>query len=68
VPIYCSEEDLTKPECRRMLGWAIYHKYFLTNKKMVDKTLTGARRTHIAYLKEKDGGKVVAKNLTQNTN
>lgn len=67
VPIYCSEEDLTKPECRRMLGWAIYHKYFLTNKKMVDKTLTGARRTHIAYLKEKDGGKVVAKNLTQNT-
>lgn len=68
VPIYCSEEDLTKPECRRMLGWAMYHKYFLANKKMVDTSLTGAKRVHVAYLKEKDGDKVIAKNLTQNTN
>lgn len=51
-----------------MLGWAMYHKYFLANKKMVDTTLQGARRTHIAYLKEKDGDKVIVKNLTQNTN
>jgi hypothetical protein len=49
-----------------MLGWAVYHKYFLPGKKMIDKQLNGAKAQYVAYLVEKDGDKVVQKNLTQN--
>lgn len=66
VPIFCSEEDMTKVECQRMLGWAIYHKYILSGKKMVDTYMSASKAVYMAILQEKDGGKVVAKNLTAN--
>ena len=67
VPVYCSEEgdkDFKKPECQQMIGWALYNRYLLPPKKMVDKHLTGARSLYIGYLVEKEGDKVVVKNLT----
>lgn len=67
VPVYCSEEgdkDFKKAECQQMIGWALYNRYLLPAKKMVDKHLTGARSLYIGYLVEKDGDKVVVKNLT----
>ena len=67
VPVYCSEgEDFSKKPCQQMIGWAIYHKYLLPSRKMVDKKLTGPRALYVGYLVEKDGDKVIIKNLTQN--
>jgi len=71
VPLYCSEEgdkDFKKDECQQMIGWAIFNRYLNPPKKMVDKHITGARSLFIAYLVEKDGDKVVVKNLTANIN
>jgi len=67
VPIYCSEEgdkDFKKKECQQLIGWALYNKMLLPPRKMVDKRLSGARALYIGYLVEKDGDKVVVKNLT----
>lgn len=67
VPLYCSEEgdkDFKKPECQQMIGWAIFNRYLNTPKKMADKSISGARALFIAYLVEKDGDKVIVKNLT----
>jgi len=67
VPLYCSEgDDFSAKPCQIMIGWALYHKHLLPSKKMVDKRLTGARALYVAYLVEKDGDKVIVKNLTQN--
>lgn len=67
VPVYCSEEgdkDFKKAECQQLIGWALYNKLLLPPKKMVDKHLSGARSLYIGYLVEKDGDKVIVKNLT----
>jgi hypothetical protein len=49
-PLYCSQGEMTKPGCQKMIGWGIYHKYILPGKKMVDRTLSGSKATYIAYL------------------
>jgi len=69
VPIYCSDgDDFKSKPCQQMIGWAIFHKYLMPARKMVDKRLSGPRALYIGYLVEKDGDKVVVKNLTQNKN
>lgn len=67
-PLYCSQGEMTKPGCQKMLGWGIYHKYILPGKKMVDRTLMGSKATYVAYLQQKEDDKVIVKPLTQNLN
>lgn len=57
---------MTNVLCQRMLGWTIYHKYVLGARKLVDPSMSASKAVYYAILQEKDGGKVVAKNLTAN--
>jgi hypothetical protein len=67
-PLYCSQGEMSQPACQNMIGWGIYNKYILPGKKMVDRTLIGAKATYIAYLQLKEDDKIVVKQLTQNLN
>ena len=64
---HCSEGDLDKPLCQRMIGHAITSNWLLPEKKMINKYLSSASKhyRHVAYLKD-NKDEVTRLNLTKN--
>jgi len=68
VPFHCSEGDLTEQLCQRMIGYALYNNWMYADKKMTDRYISSASAKYhfVAYLREKDGGKIVKQALVKN--
>lgn len=68
VPFHCSEGDLTDKLCQRMIGYALYKNWLYADKKMTDRYISAASNKYhyVAYLREKDGGKIVKVALVKN--
>lgn len=75
APFYCSEGDLTKVLCKRMIGWSLTHRSLYGSQKMYDTRLStkDVSYHYVAYLRkfpkdptdEKDKGEIVRMNLTK---
>lgn len=69
-PFYCSEGDLDKVFCKRMIGYALRHNWQRAHKKMIDKYISSKDNDYqyIAYVKDdrKKDSEVKRVNLTSN--
>ena len=67
VPFHCSEGALTEQLCQRMIGFAIYKNWLYADKKMTDRYISSASSKYhfVAYLREKEGGKIVKQLLVK---
>jgi hypothetical protein len=69
-PFYCSEGDLDKVFCKRMIGYALRHNWQRAHKKMIDKFINSKDNDYqyIAYVKDdrKKDSEVKRVNLTSN--
>ena len=51
----------------RMIGYSVQKSWVAPPKEIVNKDLTSAKQsTYVAYLKERDTGKIVRKTLSSN--
>lgn len=77
-PFYCSEGDLTKTLCQRMIGYALTTRWQFGDHKMYNLMISNkdVDYQYVAYLRkhpkdpkdEKDKGELVKVNLTNNWN
>lgn len=63
---WCSEGDLTKPECRTLIGYQMYEGRLYPDRKMRDPTMAAADRRsfHYGLFRAKKDGKIVRFNFT----
>jgi hypothetical protein len=67
IPFHCSEGKMDDQLCQRMIGFALYKNWLYADKKMTDRYInSGSTKYHyVAYLREKDGGKIIKQALVK---